>query len=64
MYTYVCMVLQVEVLPLPEALFNCVKPDTRVPPAYSQSCTNYRADKQITYGFLYPPRKFTTTSLN
>ncbi|KAM7382386.1 hypothetical protein PAMP_002115 [Pampus punctatissimus] len=47
---------QVDVSPLPEALSNCVRPDARVPPAYSQSCTNYRADKQITYGFLYPPQ--------
>ncbi|XP_076745797.1 autotaxin isoform X1 [Maylandia zebra] len=47
---------QVEVSPLPEALSNCVRPDSRVPPAYSQSCTNYRADKHITYAFLYPPQ--------
>ncbi|KAM9309834.1 autotaxin isoform 3-T3 [Pholidichthys leucotaenia] len=47
---------QVEVSPLPEALSNCVRPDARVPPAYSQSCTNYIADKQITYAFLYPPQ--------
>uniref|UniRef100_A0A3P8VV16 Ectonucleotide pyrophosphatase/phosphodiesterase 2 n=1 Tax=Cynoglossus semilaevis TaxID=244447 RepID=A0A3P8VV16_CYNSE len=47
---------QVELSPLPEALSNCVRPDTRVPPAYSQSCTNYRADKHITYAFLYPPQ--------
>ncbi|XP_029957856.1 autotaxin isoform X2 [Salarias fasciatus] len=47
---------QVEVSPLPEALSNCVRPDSRVPPAYSQSCTNYRADKHITYAFMYPPQ--------
>lgn len=47
---------QVEVSPLPESLSNCVRPDTRVPPSYSQSCTNYKADKQITHAFLYPPR--------
>ncbi|XP_055083885.1 ectonucleotide pyrophosphatase/phosphodiesterase family member 2 isoform X2 [Periophthalmus magnuspinnatus] len=47
---------QVELYPLPDALSNCVRPDTRVPPAYSQSCTNYRADKQITYAFVYPPQ--------
>ncbi|GLD48627.1 ectonucleotide pyrophosphatase/phosphodiesterase family member 2 [Lates japonicus] len=51
---------QVEVSPLPEALSNCVRPDTRVPPAYSQSCSNYRADKQITYAFLYPPQLSST----
>uniref|UniRef100_A0A671Y4V7 Ectonucleotide pyrophosphatase/phosphodiesterase 2 n=1 Tax=Sparus aurata TaxID=8175 RepID=A0A671Y4V7_SPAAU len=54
---------QVEVSPLPEALSNCVRPDTRVPPAYSQSCANYRADRQITYAFLYPPRKSTIAHL-
>uniref|UniRef100_A0AAR2L4A3 Autotaxin n=1 Tax=Pygocentrus nattereri TaxID=42514 RepID=A0AAR2L4A3_PYGNA len=51
---------QVNVTPLPEALSNCVRPDARVPPAYSQSCTNYRADKQISYGFLYPPQLAST----
>uniref|UniRef100_A0A3B4YGQ3 Ectonucleotide pyrophosphatase/phosphodiesterase 2 n=1 Tax=Seriola lalandi dorsalis TaxID=1841481 RepID=A0A3B4YGQ3_SERLL len=52
---------QVEMSPLPEALSNCVRPDSRVPPAYSQSCTNYRADKQIGYAFLYPPQLSSTT---
>uniref|UniRef100_A0A8C6SU16 Ectonucleotide pyrophosphatase/phosphodiesterase 2 n=1 Tax=Neogobius melanostomus TaxID=47308 RepID=A0A8C6SU16_9GOBI len=47
---------QVELYPLPDALSNCVRPDNRVPPAYSQSCINYRADKAITYAFLYPPQ--------
>uniref|UniRef100_A0A8C5G9T5 SMB domain-containing protein n=1 Tax=Gouania willdenowi TaxID=441366 RepID=A0A8C5G9T5_GOUWI len=47
---------QVEVSALPEVLSNCVRPDSRVPPAYSQSCTNYRADKHITYSFMYPPQ--------
>ncbi|XP_030637743.1 autotaxin isoform X2 [Chanos chanos] len=47
---------QVDVTSLPEALSNCVRPDIRVPPAYSQSCTMYKADKQISYGFLYPPQ--------
>uniref|UniRef100_A0A8D3D1L8 SMB domain-containing protein n=1 Tax=Scophthalmus maximus TaxID=52904 RepID=A0A8D3D1L8_SCOMX len=51
---------QVEVSPLPDALSNCVRPDSRVPPAYSQSCTNYRADKQITFAFLYPPQLSST----
>uniref|UniRef100_A0A8D0CTZ1 Ectonucleotide pyrophosphatase/phosphodiesterase 2 n=1 Tax=Sander lucioperca TaxID=283035 RepID=A0A8D0CTZ1_SANLU len=46
---------QVEVSPLPEALSNCVRADSRVPPAYSQSCTNYRSDRQISYAFLFPP---------
>ncbi|XP_062320727.1 ectonucleotide pyrophosphatase/phosphodiesterase family member 2 isoform X2 [Osmerus eperlanus] len=50
----------VEVTPLPEALTNCVRPDGRIPPAYSQSCSRYRADKQISYGFLYPPQLSST----
>uniref|UniRef100_A0A8D3CL13 SMB domain-containing protein n=1 Tax=Scophthalmus maximus TaxID=52904 RepID=A0A8D3CL13_SCOMX len=50
----------VKVSPLPDALSNCVRPDSRVPPAYSQSCTNYRADKQITFAFLYPPQLSST----
>uniref|UniRef100_A0A665WQJ8 SMB domain-containing protein n=1 Tax=Echeneis naucrates TaxID=173247 RepID=A0A665WQJ8_ECHNA len=52
---------QVELSPLPEILSNCVRPDTRVPPGFSQSCTNYRADKQITYAFLYPPQLSSST---
>ncbi|XP_034029789.1 ectonucleotide pyrophosphatase/phosphodiesterase family member 2 isoform X1 [Thalassophryne amazonica] len=51
---------QVEVSSLPDVLSNCVRPDSRVPPAFSQSCTNYRADKQITYAFLYPPQLSST----
>ncbi|KAK6327165.1 hypothetical protein J4Q44_G00028100 [Coregonus suidteri] len=47
---------QVEVTPLPEHLTNCVRPDIRIPPAFSQSCSSYKADKQISYAFLYPPQ--------
>ncbi|KAG7258098.1 hypothetical protein CRUP_032748, partial [Coryphaenoides rupestris] len=47
---------QVDVHPLPESLSNCVRPDGRVPPAFSQSCTNYRADKHLSYAFMYPPQ--------
>ncbi|XP_071251873.1 autotaxin isoform X1 [Salvelinus alpinus] len=47
---------QVEVTPLPEHLTNCVRPDLRIPPAFSQSCSNYKADKQISFAFLYPPQ--------
>uniref|UniRef100_A0A8K9Y1V3 Ectonucleotide pyrophosphatase/phosphodiesterase 2 n=1 Tax=Oncorhynchus mykiss TaxID=8022 RepID=A0A8K9Y1V3_ONCMY len=47
---------QVEVTPLPEHLTNCVRPDIRIPPGFSQSCSNYKADKQISFAFLYPPR--------
>ncbi|XP_035258742.1 ectonucleotide pyrophosphatase/phosphodiesterase family member 2-like [Anguilla anguilla] len=51
---------QVDVTPLPESLSNCVRPDIRVPPGYSQSCSGYKADKQISYGFLYPPQLAST----
>ncbi|XP_053535553.1 ectonucleotide pyrophosphatase/phosphodiesterase family member 2 isoform X1 [Ictalurus punctatus] len=47
---------QVDVSVLPEALNTCVRPDARVPPASSRSCTSYRADKQLSYAFLYPPQ--------
>lgn len=50
-------VLQVDITVLPEALNTCVRPDARVLPAFSKSCTGYQADKQISYAFLYPPRK-------
>uniref|UniRef100_A0A673N7L0 Ectonucleotide pyrophosphatase/phosphodiesterase family member 2-like n=1 Tax=Sinocyclocheilus rhinocerous TaxID=307959 RepID=A0A673N7L0_9TELE len=47
---------QVDFTPLTEALSNCVRLDIRVPSAYSQSCSNYHGDKQISYSFLYPPQ--------
>uniref|UniRef100_A0AAY4E545 SMB domain-containing protein n=1 Tax=Denticeps clupeoides TaxID=299321 RepID=A0AAY4E545_9TELE len=47
---------QIDVTPLPESMSNCIRQDIRIPAAYSQSCTNYKADKQISYGFLYPPQ--------
>uniref|UniRef100_A0A4W4FG11 SMB domain-containing protein n=1 Tax=Electrophorus electricus TaxID=8005 RepID=A0A4W4FG11_ELEEL len=47
---------QVEVATLSEDLSNCLKPDGRVASAHSQSCTSYRADKQLSYAFLYPPQ--------
>uniref|UniRef100_A0A8C6VVY3 Ectonucleotide pyrophosphatase/phosphodiesterase 2 n=1 Tax=Nothobranchius furzeri TaxID=105023 RepID=A0A8C6VVY3_NOTFU len=47
---------QVEVSPVPDVLSNCVRPDPRVAPAFSQSCSNYRAERHITHGFLYPPQ--------
>uniref|UniRef100_A0AAZ3QEY7 SMB domain-containing protein n=1 Tax=Oncorhynchus tshawytscha TaxID=74940 RepID=A0AAZ3QEY7_ONCTS len=37
-------------------LTNCVRPDIRIPPGFSQSCSNYKADKQISFAFLYPPQ--------
>uniref|UniRef100_A0A3Q2DVP1 Ectonucleotide pyrophosphatase/phosphodiesterase 2 n=1 Tax=Cyprinodon variegatus TaxID=28743 RepID=A0A3Q2DVP1_CYPVA len=43
---------------VPLSLTNCLRPDARVPPASSQSCSTYRAERHVTYAFLYPPRKF------
>uniref|UniRef100_A0A3P9LKQ4 Ectonucleotide pyrophosphatase/phosphodiesterase 2 n=1 Tax=Oryzias latipes TaxID=8090 RepID=A0A3P9LKQ4_ORYLA len=51
---------QVEMSPLPEALSTCVRPDARMPPASSQSCTNYRAVRHVTSAFLYPPQLSST----
>ncbi|XP_024123375.1 ectonucleotide pyrophosphatase/phosphodiesterase family member 2 isoform X4 [Oryzias melastigma] len=51
---------KVEMSPLPEALSTCVRPDARVPPASSQSCTNYRAVRHVTSAFLYPPQLSST----
>ncbi|XP_057689336.1 ectonucleotide pyrophosphatase/phosphodiesterase family member 2 isoform X2 [Corythoichthys intestinalis] len=47
---------QVEVSALPEVLINCVRPDARVLSVFTQSCTNYKTEKYITYAFLYPPQ--------
>uniref|UniRef100_UPI00398E7FC2 autotaxin isoform X6 n=1 Tax=Pristiophorus japonicus TaxID=55135 RepID=UPI00398E7FC2 len=46
---------QVELFNLPDFLSNCVRPDIRISASHSQSCSAYRADRQISYGFLYPP---------
>lgn len=50
--------MQAEVSGVPEHLANCVRPDLRISPGNSQSCLAYRGDKQLSYGFLFPPRKF------
>nr|XP_020652181.1 ectonucleotide pyrophosphatase/phosphodiesterase family member 2 isoform X2 [Pogona vitticeps] len=47
---------QAEVSGVPEQLANCVRPDLRVSPSNSQSCTAYRVDRQMSYGFLFPPQ--------
>ncbi|XP_073186358.1 autotaxin isoform X3 [Lepidochelys kempii] len=47
---------QAEVSGVPEHLSNCVRLDLRISPGNSQSCSAYRADKQMTYGFLFPPQ--------
>ncbi|TSL82490.1 Ectonucleotide pyrophosphatase/phosphodiesterase family member 2 [Bagarius yarrelli] len=52
---------QVDVTVLPEALNTCLRPDARVPPPSSQSCTSYRANKQNSYEFLYPPQLSSST---
>uniref|UniRef100_A0A6Q2XWT7 SMB domain-containing protein n=1 Tax=Esox lucius TaxID=8010 RepID=A0A6Q2XWT7_ESOLU len=39
----------------PNALFECVRADTRVLPEHSQACTSYSQDTDVSYGFLYPP---------
>ncbi|XP_048364554.1 ectonucleotide pyrophosphatase/phosphodiesterase family member 2 [Sphaerodactylus townsendi] len=46
---------QAEVSGVPEQLVNCVRPDLRISPSNSQSCTPYRVDRQMSYGFLFPP---------
>uniref|UniRef100_A0A8C3XF94 Autotaxin n=1 Tax=Cyanoderma ruficeps TaxID=181631 RepID=A0A8C3XF94_9PASS len=48
---------QAEVSGVPEHLASCVRPDLRISPGNSQSCAAYRGDKQLSYGFLFPPRK-------
>ncbi|XP_061839406.1 autotaxin [Nerophis lumbriciformis] len=45
---------QVEVYALPE--MKCLRADFRVPAAFSQSCSNYKANKFISFAFLYPPQ--------
>ncbi|XP_078253249.1 autotaxin isoform X3 [Rhinoraja longicauda] len=46
---------QVELFNVPDFLNNCVRPDIRISASHSQRCTAYRADRQISYAFLYPP---------
>ncbi|XP_063155695.1 ectonucleotide pyrophosphatase/phosphodiesterase family member 2 isoform X4 [Candoia aspera] len=47
---------QAEVSGVPEQLISCVRPDLRISPSNSQSCTAYRVDRQLSYGFLFPPQ--------
>ncbi|CAI5779063.1 pyrophosphatase phosphodiesterase family member 2 isoform X3 [Podarcis lilfordi] len=47
---------QAEVPGATEQLANCVRPDLRISPSNSQSCTAYRVDRQMSYGFLFPPQ--------
>ncbi|XP_038600978.1 ectonucleotide pyrophosphatase/phosphodiesterase family member 2 isoform X1 [Tachyglossus aculeatus] len=46
---------QAEVSSVPDHLTSCTRPDVRIAPSYSQSCSAYKADKQMSYGFLFPP---------
>ncbi|XP_077208909.1 ectonucleotide pyrophosphatase/phosphodiesterase family member 3 isoform X1 [Paroedura picta] len=41
--------------PLPSTATDCLRPDVRIPAAWSQNCSNYQPDLNITHGFLYPP---------
>ncbi|KAM5158035.1 autotaxin isoform 3-T3 [Mantella aurantiaca] len=47
---------QAEVSGIPDYLSNCVRLDPRISPGNSQSCSAYKADKQMSYGFLFPPQ--------
>ncbi|XP_053251360.1 ectonucleotide pyrophosphatase/phosphodiesterase family member 2 isoform X3 [Podarcis raffonei] len=47
---------QAEVPGATEQLASCVRPDLRISPSNSQSCTAYRVDRQMSYGFLFPPQ--------
>ncbi|XP_069477649.1 autotaxin isoform X2 [Ambystoma mexicanum] len=47
---------QAEVSGLPEHLSSCVRLDPRISAGNSQSCSAYKADKQMSYGFLFPPQ--------
>ncbi|NP_001090160.1 ectonucleotide pyrophosphatase/phosphodiesterase 2 L homeolog [Xenopus laevis] len=47
---------QADVSGIPEHLSNCVRLDPRISPGNSQSCSAYKTDKQVSYGFLFPPQ--------
>uniref|UniRef100_H2ZYC3 Ectonucleotide pyrophosphatase/phosphodiesterase 1 n=1 Tax=Latimeria chalumnae TaxID=7897 RepID=H2ZYC3_LATCH len=36
-------------------LSDCLRADVRIPPTYSQACSQYKKGLNISYGFLYPP---------
>lgn len=56
--------LQAELSVIPEHLSSCVRPDVRISPGFSQNCLAYKNDKQMSYGFLFPPRKFPSTAVS
>ncbi|XP_068094067.1 autotaxin isoform X2 [Hyperolius riggenbachi] len=47
---------QAEASSVPDYLSTCVRLDPRISPGNSQSCSAYKADKQMSYGFLFPPQ--------
>ncbi|XP_030074337.1 autotaxin isoform X11 [Microcaecilia unicolor] len=56
LWTSYTVTKQVEISPVPEHLSNCVRLDPRISPANSQSCSAYKGDKHMSYGFLFPPQ--------
>ncbi|XP_041043321.1 venom phosphodiesterase 2-like [Carcharodon carcharias] len=40
---------------LPPDISNCLRADPRISANISQNCSNYKAELNITYNFLYPP---------
>nr|XP_033789096.1 ectonucleotide pyrophosphatase/phosphodiesterase family member 2 isoform X13 [Geotrypetes seraphini] len=56
LWTSYTITKQVEISPVPEHLSNCVRLDPRISPANSQSCSAYKGDKHMSYGFLFPPQ--------
>ncbi|KAG9493506.1 hypothetical protein GDO78_001420, partial [Eleutherodactylus coqui] len=47
---------------IPPTLSDCLRPDGRVPEAYSQNCSDYKPGMNITHSFLHPPN-FNSTAL-
>ncbi|NWU42032.1 ENPP3 phosphodiesterase, partial [Hylia prasina] len=41
--------------PLPPTVSDCLRPDVRVPVAWSQNCSDYPEGLTLTHSFLYPP---------
>ncbi|KAL4630021.1 ectonucleotide pyrophosphatase/phosphodiesterase family member 2-like isoform X2 [Arapaima gigas] len=56
LWTSYTVSIDAEVRPLPDYMKNCVRPDARVAPAHSQSCTGFCANQQLSYSFLFPPQ--------
>uniref|UniRef100_A0A8C9N827 Ectonucleotide pyrophosphatase/phosphodiesterase 3 n=1 Tax=Serinus canaria TaxID=9135 RepID=A0A8C9N827_SERCA len=41
--------------PLPPTASDCLRPDVRIPAAWSQNCSDYPEGLTLTHSFLYPP---------